>query len=112
MLYIHVLLYSLYHDTTLHGSLPLTIIPFVSLVYSLPPFLKLPSGRKRKVGFRKKSRSAITVHRSEEILPTGSRHLMRQSSSQSSGEEFEGEGERCSKIPKLGYFPIVGTIFL
>ncbi|KAA0200281.1 hypothetical protein HAZT_HAZT003081, partial [Hyalella azteca] len=46
--------------------------------------------RKRKLGFRKKSRSTITVHRSEEILPTASRHLLRQSSSQSS-EEVDAE---------------------
>ncbi|XP_047736785.1 regulating synaptic membrane exocytosis protein 1 [Hyalella azteca] len=48
------------------------------------------TGRKRKLGFRKKSRSTITVHRSEEILPTASRHLLRQSSSQSS-EEVDAE---------------------
>ncbi|XP_042862005.1 regulating synaptic membrane exocytosis protein 2-like isoform X3 [Penaeus japonicus] len=58
------------------------------------------TGRKRKLGFRKKSKSTITVHRSEEILPTGSRHLMRQSSSQSS-EEAEGEDSRVPSM-RLG----------
>ncbi|KAG7177088.1 Regulating synaptic membrane exocytosis protein 2-like 1 [Homarus americanus] len=53
------------------------------------------TGRKRKLGFRKKSRSQITVHRSEEVLPTGSRHLMRQSSSQSS-EEADGDDRKRS----------------
>ncbi|XP_050718371.1 uncharacterized protein LOC126999677 isoform X3 [Eriocheir sinensis] len=58
------------------------------------------TGRKRKIGFRKNTRSQITVHRSEEILPTGSRHLMRQSSSQSS-EEAEGEDSRVPSV-RLG----------
>ncbi|KAF2366402.1 C2 domain [Trinorchestia longiramus] len=53
------------------------------------------TGRKRKLGFRKKSRSTITVHRSEEILPTASRHLLRQSSSQSSEEVDSELWERC-----------------
>ncbi|XP_076044393.1 rab3 interacting molecule isoform X2 [Oratosquilla oratoria] len=59
------------------------------------------TGRKRKLGFRKKSKSIITVHRSEEILPTGSRHLMRQSSSQSS-EEAEGDD---SRVPSMRLAP-------
>lgn len=71
------------------------IVPIPSHPPWHTPYPILSSGRKRKLGFRKKSKSTITVHRSEEILPTGSRHLMRQSSSQSS-EEAEGE-DRCGE---------------
>ena len=50
------------------------------------------------------------MHRSEEILPSTSRHLMRQGSSQSS-EEIEGEGERCETSPIISSM-YCDTIFI
>ena len=38
------------------------------------------------MGFGKKEKSAFSVHRSEEVVPSTLRHLVRQSSSMSSSE--------------------------
>ena len=50
------------------------------------------SGRKRKMGFGRKEKGAFSVHRSEEVVPSTLRHLVRQSSSLSSSEGGEGAG--------------------
>ena len=49
------------------------------------------SGRKRKMGFGRKDKNAFSVHRSEEVMPSTLRHLVRQSSSLSSNEGLGGE---------------------
>ena len=50
------------------------------------------SGRKRKLGFGRKEKNAFTVHRSEEVIPTVLRHLVRQDSSLSSSDGLVGTG--------------------
>lgn len=50
-------------------------------------------GRKRKIGFGRKDKNAFSVHRSEEVMPSTLRHLVRQSSSLSSSEGLGEKGD-------------------
>ena len=66
------------------------------------------TGHKRRLGLIGAKRTTITVHRSEEVLPSDvGRHLVRQGTSVSSEGDAENEllvaqeGERWESIPEL-----------
>ena len=66
-----------------NGVIGLVNVSLTWLFFSL-----LAAGTKKRLGFRKKTTTSFSVHRSEEIAPQEVRHLVKQASSASS----EGEG--------------------
>lgn len=67
--------------------------------------IRVHSGQKKRLGFRKKRSSTFSIHRSEEVAPDEVRHLVRQASSVSSDGEGSLSGDSATWVPSLRLAP-------